>query len=214
MDGDVRASSRWVRLADGAIALRLRSLRGDRVIVRLDQDRALWQRVAAEGPWRWRPQDRLVVNRRNLPLRRLVAAFARPLPPHAVVRQADPLDCRRASLAIVSRSALALDAYRRRAWGTAAGRPLRPCARAATVVADGGDPVGVAREPLCGGEVGPGIEQMADIGLPEVAQGEVVDAHPGRARQRVVDRLGRQPSSSGASAVPSSRWLPVARPLI
>ena len=114
MDGDVRASSRRVRLADGAIALRLRSLRGDRVIVRLDQERALWRRVAAEGLWRWRPQDRLVVNRRNLPLRRLVAAFDRPLPPRAVVRQADPLDCRRASLEVVSRSVLALGAHLRR----------------------------------------------------------------------------------------------------
>ena len=111
MDEDVRASSRWVRLADGAIALRLRSLRGDRVIVRLDQDRALWRRVAAAGPWRWRPQDRLVVNRANLPLRRLVAGVT---DPRVAVRQADPLDCRRASLVVLSRSAMALRDHRRR----------------------------------------------------------------------------------------------------
>jgi len=121
---DVRASSRWVRLEDGEIALRLRSLRGDQVIVRVDQDQELMQRVAAAGPWRWRPQDRLVVNRRSLPLRRLVAEFARPLPQHAVVRQPDRLDCRRASLLVLTRSELALEGHYRRGASGAIDRHL------------------------------------------------------------------------------------------
>jgi len=101
--------NRWVRLEDG-VGLALDSRRGDRVIVRVDRDRALMERIAAAGPWRYRPQDRVVVNRVGLLLRRLVTGARGP---YTAVRQADPLDCRRASLAVVSRAAVALDTHRR-----------------------------------------------------------------------------------------------------
>jgi len=107
------AGNRWVVVEDG-VGLALDSQQGERVIVRVDRDRALLARIAAAGPWRFRLPDRVVVSRGGVLLRRLVAGVT---DLRVAVRQADPLDCRRASLDVVSRAEVALDTHRRRRRG-------------------------------------------------------------------------------------------------
>jgi len=102
-------TTRWTKAGDD-LGLVLRRSDGERVVVLVDWDRQVAELIDAAGPWRLR-RDGVVVSRGGVTLRRLVRGVT---DPRLVVRQADPLDCRRASLQVVSRAEVALDGHRRR----------------------------------------------------------------------------------------------------